>query len=203
MVQLLHHPDHLVGKQIAMVLNSNFQTVLFDSGNVPPEIHDNLRHLYHSLGAHTRVGKRMGMLHVGRIFHQFAAQLVSNLQGVLNGAVDSRIRGGVEGNIQLQIQAQPRRLFLDRCQMCVGEIVVQIYQCHMNDLNTLFHTHIHQFVQVNDLLKGMGLSFALKAPTLTQTAEVQGIGVHTQLEFTVCLFSSNHVDSSSLCFVVE
>ena len=134
----------------------------------------------------------MRMLYVGRILDQLAAQLVRDFQGILDRAVDARVGRRVERNVQLKIQAELLRLCLNRSQMLVGEVVVQVDQRHVDDLDALFHTHIHQLVKVDHLFKLIGLALALETPAFAKAAQVQGVGMHAEFEFAVCILSSNH-----------
>ena len=127
-----------------------------------------------SIPASLGMGQRMGMLHVGRILDQLATEFVGDFKGLLNRAVDARVGRRVKGNVQLKIQPELFGLRLNRGQMPVGKVVVQVDQRHMDDLDPLFHAHIHQLVEVDDFLKLKGFSLALEAPAFAQAAQVQG-----------------------------
>ena len=187
MINLRHHPDDLVRPQIAVVLDGDFHVVLFDEGQILFEFRHQLGTLHHGLWAHAGMGQLLSVFHIGAELHQLRADGVANLNGPVDGGVDAGITGGVEGDVQLQLYAQLLGQRLDMGQMLRGGVVVQIHQCDMENVDPFLHGKFHQLIQRQNPFKRMDLSGGLKAPALSTAAEVQGIAVHTEFEFTSCV----------------
>ena len=123
-----------------------------------------------------------------------------DLERVLDRAVDTRVGRCVERDIQLKVEAQLFRLGLDCRKVLIGKVVIQVDQRHVDDLDAFLNTHVHQLIEVDDLLKLVGSPLALEAPAFAQAAQVQGVGVHAEFEFAVRIFSSDHCFSLLVLF---